>query len=563
MYGHDGYGLLGSREAMVDLATFHPEPVLLFRLWQIYLDNVNPLLKVTHAPSFQARVIEAASDVSNIDPNMEALMFSIYCISIFTLSADQCQTMLGSSKEDLAAKYQFGCQQALLSARFLRTNDRDCLTALFLFLVSLYGINSLIRTAHVVQIAIHPTTDPRSLSSLFGIAVRTAQRMGIHSESALARYSVFEAEMRRRLWWSLVLIDTRFGELTDSKDSILAPTWDCKVPLNVNESDLHIDMEQSPRVQGKASDALFSVLLSELGDFLRHAPFHLDFTNPAFKAIAKEIPKGNDLNAWESIIESEYLAYCDLGNPLHFMATWTTYAKIAKSHLMEGYARSMESPRPLTDAQRNVAIQYAFRILEADTKVMSSHLTIGFRWFLYFHFPFPAYIHIVQDLIQRPTSSHAEQAWKIMNDNYDARFTTTQHANTALFQTFSKVVLQAWAAFESVSNQSEQPISPPTIVSSIRHRMAAVAQVATSPTTDQGIKVPTPDVSLALSMPTDFQSNSLTHATHERGGFLGADPGALFENAANFLTFEEIANSNHQNWAAMVSNLRQGHGQIL
>jgi hypothetical protein len=117
--------------------TLHPQPVQIFQLWQLYLDNINPLLKVTHTPSLQGLIIEAANNVLKIKPDLEALMFSIYCIAISSLTDDDCQTMFTSSKADLLAKYQLGCQQALLNSRFLRSTSRDCLTALYLYLVSL------------------------------------------------------------------------------------------------------------------------------------------------------------------------------------------------------------------------------------------------------------------------------------------------------------------------------------------------------------------------------------------------------------------------------------------
>ena len=134
---NDDHLLFGSRETTVDLSTLHPDPVQIFRIWQIYLNNVNPLLKVTHTPSLQGRIIEAASNVANISPTLEALMFSIYSTSILSLVVEDCQTMFGSSKDDLLMRYQFGCQQALLNSGFLRSSDRDCLTALYLYLVSL------------------------------------------------------------------------------------------------------------------------------------------------------------------------------------------------------------------------------------------------------------------------------------------------------------------------------------------------------------------------------------------------------------------------------------------
>lgn len=143
--GHNLYLILGSRPTPNPLSTLHPEPVQIFRYWQVYLDNANPLLKVIHAPSFQARIVEALGNLGNIDPTLEALMFSIYCMSIVTLSVDDCQILFGSAKEELLRRYQFGCQQALLNCQFLRSRDRDCLTALYLYIVSLFRMKCHLR----------------------------------------------------------------------------------------------------------------------------------------------------------------------------------------------------------------------------------------------------------------------------------------------------------------------------------------------------------------------------------------------------------------------------------
>lgn len=119
-----------------DLSTAHPDQVQIFRLWQTYLENVDPLLKVTHTPTLQPRLIDAASDLTNIDPPLEALMFAIYCIATLSLGDDVCQSLFGGARKELLAKYQVGCQQALINCGILRSQDRDCLTALYLYLVS-------------------------------------------------------------------------------------------------------------------------------------------------------------------------------------------------------------------------------------------------------------------------------------------------------------------------------------------------------------------------------------------------------------------------------------------
>jgi hypothetical protein len=116
----------------------HPQQVQIFRLWQIYLDNVNPLLKVTHTPTLQPRIIDAASDLKNISPSLEALMFSIYCVSVKSLVDDECQTLFGSPRKYLLTSYQYACQQALLKCKALESTGLDGFTALYLYLVRNY-----------------------------------------------------------------------------------------------------------------------------------------------------------------------------------------------------------------------------------------------------------------------------------------------------------------------------------------------------------------------------------------------------------------------------------------
>ena len=316
---------------------------------------------------------------------------------------------------------------------------------------------------------------------MLGVAIRIAQRMGLHSESTLAKCTPVEAEMRRRLWWSLTLFDTRVGEIASSKTITLDPTWDCRIPLNVNDSDLRPEMRGPPTIQGKSTEALFAVVRSELGEFIRHTDFHLDFTKPVLKPIAKPLqngsaPEGGELVMLEKMVEERYLKTCDEDNPIHFMAIWTTRAYLAKCRLLEHHSRYSSSYLCHTEAQRDAATSHALRMLECDTKVMSSPLTKGFFWWNHSHFPFPAYIQIVQDLRRRPMSEQARQAWEIMSDNHEAWFSFNAEADGSVFQIFSKFVLQAWEACETASKESGQTLTPPRMISSIRHVLGQIGR---------------------------------------------------------------------------------------
>ena len=127
--------LFGAPSPDVHLPSMHPDQVQIFRLWQIYLDNVNSLLKVSHAPTLQTRIIDAASDVEHVSPALEALMFSIYSAAVQSMTDDECFVSFRLSRDHLLARYQVACKQALLKCAPWRSNDGDGLTALYLYLV--------------------------------------------------------------------------------------------------------------------------------------------------------------------------------------------------------------------------------------------------------------------------------------------------------------------------------------------------------------------------------------------------------------------------------------------
>ena len=396
---------------------------------------------------------------------------------------------------------------------------------------------------------------------MLGVAIRIAERMGIHSESELAKCTALEAEMRRRLWWSLVLFDTRIGEMADYKTTKLAPTWDCRIPLNVNDSDLRPEMKEPPEVQRKSTEALFAVVRGELGEFVRNTMFYLDFTAPALKPIAKDvqngpIPEGGELVALEKMIEDKYLKSCDPENPLHFMTIWTARAFLAKYRLMEHHSKISSSSMHQMEAQRNAAISHALNMLECDTKLMTSPLTRGFLWLVHLYFPFLAYIQIIQDLRRRPVSRQAEQAWAVMNDNYEAqfaRFGSSFRDDNPFFKIFAKIILQAWEAREVASRKLGESLTTPRFVSSIRNIVAQTAQSAQNDNTEQphgamGLGVD----DFLMSLPMDFGSHM--YSLERQAGYAEMGPGvyshmpgqALLEFDVNQLDWSAM------NWSSMI-----------
>ncbi|KAF7176468.1 hypothetical protein CNMCM7691_002786 [Aspergillus felis] len=481
-----------------------------------YLENVNPLLKVTHTPTLQPQIVDAISNLEDIHPTLEALMFSIYCIAVVSLADNECHRLLKSSKEDLLARYRLGCQQSLIKCRPWQFNNVDGLTAVYLYLVSVW-----------------PQTDPRSLSSTLAAAIRIAQRMGLHIKSSYARYTAVEAEMRRRLWWSLVILDHRICEMSDYKVTTLTPTWDCLIPLNVNDFEIRTDTNSCPTNSEKPTEALFAVVRSELADLIRHTTFHINFVNPLLAAVAKakdprqtSIPANCEMLTIQKAIEEKYLAFCGPTDPLHYMTIWTTRGYIARNRLLEHYGRHSTSPATQqTDAQRNAALSYALEMLECDTRLRVSPLTRRYLWLVDFHVPALAYIHVLNDLKKRPTASHAGKAWQAMSENYEARAMRPKPSGQSVFTVFARVVLQAWGARETFLREQGLPVDTPQIVVDIRNK---VPQTSSGSSMAPGCSTEEPHrSSIAISTNSDAIPTQINLTGHSADGqaFPGPDLG--------------------------------------
>lgn len=131
----DEYAILSPSTTRKVLAELHPTPLHIFKLWQAFLENVNPLTKVIHVPTLQQQILEAMSDLPRASKELEALMFAIYCIALVSMEQGEVEKSFGESKKVLLSKYKKGAQQAFKNAALLRTSSLTVLQAFMLYLV--------------------------------------------------------------------------------------------------------------------------------------------------------------------------------------------------------------------------------------------------------------------------------------------------------------------------------------------------------------------------------------------------------------------------------------------
>lgn len=115
----------------------HPSPAQIFHLWQAFLDNVNPLAKIIHAPTLQQQILQASNNLHDLSRPMQALMFVIYTFAVTSMNDNECERMFpGETRNALIERWRYASQAALVAAGVVKTTDMVVLQAFTLFLVS-------------------------------------------------------------------------------------------------------------------------------------------------------------------------------------------------------------------------------------------------------------------------------------------------------------------------------------------------------------------------------------------------------------------------------------------
>jgi hypothetical protein len=121
-----------------NLQTFHPSPDQIMVIWRIFVDQVDPIIRMLHKPSMQTTIMEAQDHLEGMSKPLEALVFSIYFASITSMTQEQCLADFGEGKVVLLSRYRFAVQQSLARAGFLSAHNALTLQALIIYLVTYF-----------------------------------------------------------------------------------------------------------------------------------------------------------------------------------------------------------------------------------------------------------------------------------------------------------------------------------------------------------------------------------------------------------------------------------------
>ncbi|KAI0418866.1 fungal-specific transcription factor domain-containing protein [Xylaria grammica] len=461
---------LGVEDASIDLQELQPDLVNVFRLWQLFLDRVNPLTKVIHAPSLQPYVMDAAADINKIPISYQALVFSVYTMTVVSLTSQEVIQFLGMTRDDAINRFTRGTKLALARSNFLKNYNMTILQAFALYMLSLNG-----------------RTDNHSSWIMGGTIMRIAQKMGYHRDGEQFNLSPFETEMRRRVWWHVFTQDSRNAMLSGLSHAWVTTNWDTKMPLNLNDADLSPNSMEPLVAQNGPTEMAFVLLIYHYQNFTSRtwSSFEAAFMALRCNDERQRVARGpiekyralvDELDAELAEFERKFVdptlggvqeaasmvrplfidKMRDIMTPMYEQPEWGTEIFDQIDSLFKSFTHSHA---------RNVAV---FKRL-ANT---------GFLWFIRVGFQTDALLLFTIKLYKRPTGKLTERAWialESMHEIHPDLFDLSQKK----IDRQAQLTLKAWAVREQALAQLGQQVEVPEFVQRLR-QLVSVSRAPSS-----------------------------------------------------------------------------------
>lgn len=387
--------------------------------------------------------------------------------------------------------------------------------------------------------------------------IRIAHKMGLHRDGETLNLQPFETEMRRRVWWQIIMLDSKYAMTSGFSDTLLPWGWDTKVPSNVNDTNLFPGATELQPREG-ATEMMFVLLLYTVGRFFRDHRFpdfeqtvlagqHAEPGTPDYITVRASLDK---FSGWVDDLESELIdleqRFCDpSAGPISAAAANLRPSLIEKVKPMLIPMR--ELPEWGTEVNNIEDNLFRISLIHHESNLRSydalNHLNI--IWFIKSHFQLDGFFFLVGQLMRRPqTGSFADRTWYIIDRYYyyhEEFWDMSQKQHVHL----GTVVVKAWRRRERALVQAGIMYDVPTCVPRIIDALPQTSSEASSqdPSPLQRTKVEVP-VAGPVDQQLDFMNNFMDTSGLDWDLWtdLNNAPGGNLQNSSAMAAFGPFGN---------------------
>lgn len=305
--------------------------------------------------------------------------------------------------------------------------------------------------------------------------------MGLHRDGELLGLKPFETEMRRRLWWQIIMIDCKYAMLSGLSHTLLPRGWDTKEPRNIDDADLLPSATEPIKDREGPTDMILVLTVFKIAKHLIQVPgietLILIIELQALKSDAG--PNKEKVEEYRRVIrrldkELDEL-FVTFSSPtageLHQLA------RELKTHIMNKLSALITPPRESLDWGTEVFDHNSntFKlVVDSTAHVVEQHKVAShpaWEWFHRLHFQFDIFAYLVGQLSHRTSGRLVDQAWQVVDDVYYYYPELYETTNRAYYQV-AYFLFKAWRKREDVlCKQLGHPPEVPHCVQKLRQTM--------------------------------------------------------------------------------------------
>jgi hypothetical protein len=306
---------------------------------------------------------------------------------------------------------------------------------------------------------------------------RIGQRIGLHRDGDMLKLPPFEAEIRRRLWWQIVMLEGFSQKLAGTGTGTNASTLmgDVRLPANLNDSDLSPGMKELPKETDRATEMMFFLIRCHVGSFLKR----FETPQTQFDGVWSKLTTGavdvskkdKAIRELEDLFEQKFLRHCDPSIVWHLMCSHLAKSIIFMMRFM-AYGANYQG-KTETQAERDTLFTLSLQVLISMTLAYTMREMQGFVWHVNMHFQWKALVFILSELRYRTSGPQVEQAWQQIQLTYEFHPTFDEEVSRrALPIAVSNLALKAWEAYTTANSLSGD--GEPFFIQLIRNRQQRV-----------------------------------------------------------------------------------------
>lgn len=362
--------------------------------------------------------------------------------------------------------------------------------------------------------------------------MRIAQRMGLHTDGSYLKLRPFEAEMRRRLWWQILMLDQRVIQVSGAPSSLTSYFWNTNIPSNLNDNDLLAGMRDTPVESERPTETLFVLIQCEICNFKRKLQAAADSSTDS---------QTKTIDFFEEHLQRKYLKHCDPSVPLHLVSNLMLQLELSKLRFGVFRPQALQGSRPaITQTEQDAVFCTTLKVMEFHNAMLAAADLQKFVWYSFTNPPFQAYLQLLCGLRTRTSGELADRAWNQLAahaENRERHDTWDKSKKSGpLHLAIANLTVKAWEVRETARPLFMPALPVPRFVSLLRSQLLAEKPRIT----DNGRGAGASEMTMSLN-------SSLTNPNLGMGAFTWPDFTLTGESIAEWLTYDDLIQGGDSN----------------